>query len=505
MIDLNTPEIALKTIGWLFTYALHSTIIIVALAMMLKNRQQLTNVTKDVLLKTALVASLCTTSIQLYGQWVWWQVEIETPATIPETVLAQTTPANVHTTYKSNLNPAPAPTLPTHAFDWYQVFFMGWLATVVFLTIRFLWRKKQFLRSLNYVAHEDDQLLFLLNKLKAKARLKREVRLRFVTNTISPIVLNKHTIVVPVKALHSLTGVQQESMLAHELAHLKRRDDLWLTTCHVLQALFFFQPLNKWLFREIHEVTEQICDAEAVQLTQNNQALAQCLVEVAGWFTQPPQWVAAMASGKKSLTNRVQKLLKNQDMKNSKNNLLNSPLALAGIITLVGILSVFVLPGVHLSWAQGISQNINKATFKAYTLNVSTHSQGKYQQAIVIKNPENQVTEFYLDDKKYKADELSKFAFVNKALKAQQNRRELKIAYANESKKMEIEIRKNHVKLKKEYGDVMKIKDEKIRKVKLKAIKLKAAKTNKELKERRAALKKKLIKKSKERKEEKDR
>ena len=118
-------------------------------------------------------------------------------------------------------------------------------------------------------------------------------------------------ICVPPRALAGLTDEQQEGMLAHELAHLARRDPLLArrsgrcSTC-----VFFFQPLNWVARRRLREISEMLSDEWAVARTGRPLSLAGCLAEVAGWSVvrrrcRCPAW----RTGRRSLGRRIRRLL----------------------------------------------------------------------------------------------------------------------------------------------------------------------------------------------------
>lgn len=482
MALLFISKIAIYLVAWLSTYAIHSTIFTLLLFTCLKILRNLHPYAKEILLKTTLVAGIFTAFLHLLGQGQYGQFQITRVAPSvqslsplnnksPKTQVTPSTPSVVSNALSTQISS------PTPTFHWTTILLMIWLGTVALLVLKLRRCKKHFKQSLQYLEFQDTLLLNILHKLTQKIHLKQPVQLKIVQNNISPLVLNKYTIVVPLKTLE-LTQAQQESMLAHELAHLKRRDHLWLMVYHWLSILFFFQPLNHWLYREIHEVTEEICDAKAVQITQNRQALAQCLVEVAQWLIQQPQWVVAMASKKLSLTKRVQQLLNNQYMKNSKNNRVPFHLALASIVTTIGLLAIFIMPGIQASWAQS-SKTQAKKTFKAYTLNVKKSSRGKYRQAIVIKNPQGDISEFYLDDQKYTASDLNKFGFIRQALKKQNKHALLKAKFVYEMKKIQIEAQQAKYRLEEKYLKNSKITDKATKKANLKELKLEAERVKK--------------------------
>ena len=95
---------------------------------------------------------------------------------------------------------------------------------------------------------------------------------------------------MPPRAFAGLTDEQQEGMLAHELAHLARRDPFWLVLGQAIACVLFFQPLNWVARRRLREISEMLSDEWAVARTGRPLSLAGCLAEVAGWSVgvRPP-------------------------------------------------------------------------------------------------------------------------------------------------------------------------------------------------------------------------
>ncbi|MCA9297275.1 MAG: hypothetical protein KC983_12175, partial [Phycisphaerales bacterium] len=66
-----------------------------------------------------------------------------------------------------------------------------------------------------------------------------------------------------------------------ELAHLHRRDPIWLLIYRAVQMLLFVQPLNRLAVRRLIELSEYQCDAWAAETTRDPLALARCQERVA--------------------------------------------------------------------------------------------------------------------------------------------------------------------------------------------------------------------------------
>jgi HEAT repeat protein/beta-lactamase regulating signal transducer with metallopeptidase domain len=157
----------------------------------------------------------------------------------------------------------------------------------------------------------DGRLLEMLTQLADDAGLRSTPRLTFTSRISSPIALGIREICVPDTALTDLDVEQQRSLLAHELAHLARRDPVWLGVASLMERVFWFQPLNRVASRQIATSAEFLCDDWAVRRTGSGVPLARCLAQVAEWIQASPLGVpvAGMAEERSLLVSRVSRLL----------------------------------------------------------------------------------------------------------------------------------------------------------------------------------------------------
>lgn len=128
----------------------------------------------------------------------------------------------------------------------------------------------------------EPAFLQALERLAKRAGMRCPVRLSHCTVVNTPFVLNAREICLPERALE-LDRDALEAVLAHELAHIERRDGSWLKAALLLQALLWFQPLNRKLRAALQETAELAADDRAVELTGNALALARTLTQVASW------------------------------------------------------------------------------------------------------------------------------------------------------------------------------------------------------------------------------
>ncbi|HJZ88851.1 MAG TPA: M56 family metallopeptidase, partial [Polyangia bacterium] len=123
-----------------------------------------------------------------------------------------------------------------------------------------------------------------LRALCRVAGRRRAVRLTRCSSVDVPLAMgvHRHEICVPERALAELDGERIEALLAHELAHVTRRDPAWVLLLNVIGRAFFLQPLHWLAARRLAACSELACDDLAAQWTQRPLALARCLADVAG-------------------------------------------------------------------------------------------------------------------------------------------------------------------------------------------------------------------------------
>jgi len=125
-----------------------------------------------------------------------------------------------------------------------------------------------------------------------------------------PATLPSGEICLPSWAL-SLPADELEAMLAHEYAHVIRRDPWWLSLALCLEAAFWLQPMNRLARRRIAGLAEFHADAQAAEWTRDGHALARCLARCAERMHagRMPVLAAAMARQGGPLSERVLKLV----------------------------------------------------------------------------------------------------------------------------------------------------------------------------------------------------
>jgi beta-lactamase regulating signal transducer with metallopeptidase domain len=188
-----------------------------------------------------------------------------------------------------------------------------WFCGLSFFMLRML-GGLAYLRQLRYqgtspVATEWEEVL---QELAQKLGIRRRVLLLESMRIDSPLVIGhfKPLILLPIGLLANLSIEQIEAILAHELAHVYRRDYLFNILQTLIEALFYFNPAVWWISSCIRIEREHCCDDIAVKICQNNLEYAKALVSIKEMNRGAiPQMAMAAMSKKKLLLTRIQRIL----------------------------------------------------------------------------------------------------------------------------------------------------------------------------------------------------
>jgi bla regulator protein blaR1 len=85
-----------------------------------------------------------------------------------------------------------------------------------------------------------------------------------------------------------LEDAHLEAILAHELWHVRRRDNLAAAIHMVVEAVFWFHPLVWWLGARLVEERERACDEEVVELGSERHVYAESILKVCEFCVGSP-------------------------------------------------------------------------------------------------------------------------------------------------------------------------------------------------------------------------
>jgi uncharacterized protein (TIGR03435 family) len=85
-----------------------------------------------------------------------------------------------------------------------------------------------------------------------------------------------------------LDDAHLEAVLAHEVAHVRRRDNLTAAIHMLVEAIFWFHPLVWWLGARLLAERERACDEEVVQLCGRPAVYAEGILKVCEYCVESP-------------------------------------------------------------------------------------------------------------------------------------------------------------------------------------------------------------------------
>lgn len=172
-----------------------------------------------------------------------------------------------------------------------------------------------------------------VRQLSGQLGIRRIVRIAQSGLAKTPMVTGhlKPLILVPLGILTSLSPEEAESVLLHELAHIRRSDYLVNLLQNVLEIVLFFNPAVFWLSALIRTERENCCDDIAVARSGKVNYL-KALVACEEYHATLPYAMALKSTGG-GLKKRVVRILsnKNQSLNVREKSLLAVGLIAAGI------------------------------------------------------------------------------------------------------------------------------------------------------------------------------
>ncbi len=193
------------------------------------------------------------------------------------------------------------------AMPWLVV---AWLAGVTLLSLAHfggLTRVRQ-LRQQD-VRQIDERWQTVCQKLATRLAIRRPVRLLESARVGVPTVIGwlRPVILVPASALTGLSQQQLESILAHELAHVRRHDVLVNTLQVAVETLLFYHPAVWWVSRQVRTLREHCCDDLAVEVCGDRMTYARALAELEDLRFAAP--VFALGADGGPLLQRIRRLV----------------------------------------------------------------------------------------------------------------------------------------------------------------------------------------------------
>jgi len=148
-------------------------------------------------------------------------------------------------------------------------------------------------------------------------------------------------LLLPEGITERLTPPQWNAILAHELCHVRRRDNLTAAIHMAVEAIFWFHPLVWWIGKRLVDERERACDEEVLLTSGDPEAYAEGILNVCKLYVESPLACVSGVTGS-NLKQRIRAIM-TQRVAGDLNFAKKLSLAIAGMAALAAPIGVGVL------------------------------------------------------------------------------------------------------------------------------------------------------------------
>ncbi len=308
------PSEIIQAIGWTLLHSLWQGMAIAFLLASLlfifrKKSSQLRYALSVVGLTVLLVATLFTFGIEYqpigYSSANQVVSEVENSQ---ETVLSQNwlSPSNESADFFGNFL--------EYFNDHLPLIVLLWIIGIFFLGLQMVGELAYIYHLKNYRTQKvNTSLQNQLSKIALQLGIRRTVQLFESLKVKAPLLVGifKPAILLPVGLATGLSNKQIESILAHELAHIKRHDLRINLLQSFAEVVLFFNPALWWISSCIRTERENCCDDFAIQVTGDRVAFAKTLAQLEE-MKASESFALAFTGRKNGVLHRIRRMLKEE-------------------------------------------------------------------------------------------------------------------------------------------------------------------------------------------------
>lgn len=216
------------------------------------------------------------------------------PATLPQALA----PAH-SSTYTMAVRVLPASLL--------VVWFAGFVAVLLFWYFR--WRRMT-ASIADAAPATSGRELDALRRLERTAGIARPTGLIVSKSSLEPGIFGvfRPVMFLPTGIPDRLSDSELSAVIAHELCHVLRRDNLFAALHMLVEALFWFHPIVFWIGARMVTERERACDEEVVALGAEPQAYAEGILKVCEFYLETPLACVAGVTGS-NLKKRIEAIM----------------------------------------------------------------------------------------------------------------------------------------------------------------------------------------------------
>jgi len=275
-----------------------------------------------------------------------------------------------------------------NSITWFKLLLISWFCFSLIVASKFVALKIKLARLLS-IAHpvEEPWIVKEINRWRIEFNIRRRIIVIDSNDFLSPFTFATFSPVVfiPQQLLEEKNEKVIGSIIAHELAHIKRLDALWLLFQNIIQIIFCLNPIVWLAVRRLNSLREEMCDQKVLD-TQNiaNDEYGKSLLHVLRLNIgqrSPEHFAAFFLSHKSVFKKRIAAISSNQAVK----------ARLVFQYAFIGVFALFFLP---LSWQETFQEVPTVPIVQDVESPFPEHIQKNFQAPVLLKpNTENKNSE----------------------------------------------------------------------------------------------------------------
>ena len=204
--------------------------------------------------------------------------------------LATPTPAPNHLVTSASANPTP----------WLPWLAVVWLAGFIGVLLLWVVRWCRISEAMKWAALlSEGRELEILRRVERMGGLRNPIDLLLSRVSLEPGIfgISRPVLLWPEGISKHLQDSQLEAILAHEVWHVRRRDNLFAALHMLVEAVFWFYPPVWWLGSRLVDERERACDEEVVAAGSDRQVYAESILKVCEFCLGSPLPCVAGVTG----------------------------------------------------------------------------------------------------------------------------------------------------------------------------------------------------------------
>jgi uncharacterized protein (TIGR03435 family) len=241
--------------------------------------------------------------------------------------------------------PSPRAAADTTVMNWLPTaLFVLWAAGAVFFLLRSLlhWYRIHTIAR-DAVPMTEGRDVEILRALERAGDSATPLPLRCTDSFLEPGIFGivRPVLLWPRAIGERLTDQQLQAVMAHELCHLRRGDNLAALFHLVVQTVFWCHPLVWWIGAQLITQRERACDEEVIRRGNEREAYAESILKTCQFFVESPLACVSGVTGS-DLKKRIEEIM-TKDTVSAPGALKRALLTAAGVVVFIAPVTVGAL------------------------------------------------------------------------------------------------------------------------------------------------------------------